>query len=327
VLLDRFHRVHDYLRVSITDRCNLRCAYCMPESGLPWLDRAQVLSFEEITRFVRVCVSLGVTKVRITGGEPLVRRDVTGLVERLVGIDGIQDLSLTTNGVLLEELASPLRRAGLDRINISLDSLRRETFERLTRRDLFDRVMRGLEAAALAGFRPVKLNMVVVRGLNDGEIESFAELTRARPYQVRFLEYMPLDGDRRWCRDQIVSGAEMLARLEQLGPLDRVAADGPSDVARRYRLRGARGEIGLVLPVTEPFCAGCSRLRITAEGTIKNCLFGQQEWNARDLMRAGATDEDLCTLIRVAVGAKKAAFGGLDLDRDRSERSMSQIGG
>jgi len=327
VLLDRFHRVHDYLRVSITDRCNLRCAYCMPESGLPWLDRAQVLSFEEITRFVRVCVSLGVTKVRITGGEPLVRRDVTGLVERLVGIDGIQDLSLTTNGVLLEELASPLRRAGLDRINISLDSLRRETFERLTRRDLFDRVMRGLEAAALAGFRPVKLNMVVVRGLNDGEIESFAELTRARPYHVRFLEYMPLDGDRRWCRDQIVSGAEMLARLEQLGPLDRVAADGPSDVARRYRFRGARGEIGLVLPVTEPFCAGCSRLRITAEGTIKNCLFGQQEWNARDLMRAGATDEDLCTLIRVAVGAKKAAFGGLDLDRDRSERSMSQIGG
>jgi len=327
VLLDRFHRVHDYLRVSITDRCNLRCAYCMPESGLPWLDRAQVLSFEEITRFVRVCVSLGVTKVRITGGEPLVRRDVTGLVERLVGIDGIQDLSLTTNGVLLEELASPLRRAGLDRINISLDSLRRETFERLTRRDLFDRVMRGLEAAALAGFRPVKLNMVVVRGLNDGEIESFAELTRARPYHVRFLEYMPLDGDGRWCRDQIVSGAEMLARLEQLGPLDRVAADGPSDVARRYRFRGARGEIGLVLPVTEPFCAGCSRLRITAEGTIKNCLFGQQEWNARDLMRAGATDEDLCTLIRVAVGAKKAAFGGLDLDRDRSERSMSQIGG
>jgi GTP 3',8-cyclase len=169
--------------------------------------------------------------------------------------------------------------------------------------------------------------MVVVRGLNDGEIESFAELTRARPYHVRFLEYMPLDGDGRWCRDQIVSGAEMLARLEQLGPLDRVAADGPSDVARRYRFRGARGEIGLVLPVTEPFCAGCSRLRITAEGTIKNCLFGQQEWNARDLMRAGATDEDLCTLIRVAVGAKKAAFGGLDLDRDRSERSMSQIGG
>jgi cyclic pyranopterin phosphate synthase len=327
VLVDRFHRVHDYLRVSITDRCNLRCSYCMPQEGLPWLDRSEVLSFEEIARFVRVCVSLGVTKVRITGGEPLVRRDVAGLVSRLSNIDGLRDLSLTTNGVLLEALAAPLRRAGLDRINVSLDSLRRESFERLTRRDLFDSVMRGLEAAATAGFRPVKLNMVVVRGLNDGEIEAFAGLTRDRPYHVRFLEYMPLDGDGRWCREQLVPGAEMLARLERLGTLDRIAPESSSDVARRYRFRGAQGEIGLVLPVTEPFCGGCSRLRITAEGAIKNCLFGQQEWNARDLMRAGATDDDLRALVRVAVRAKKPAFGGMDLDRDRSERSMSQIGG
>ena len=327
MLVDRFHRVHDYLRLSITDRCNLRCVYCMPEAGMPWLERQQILSFEEITRLTRVCVSLGVTKVRITGGEPLVRRDVVELVSRLARIDGVQDLSLTTNGVLLDELAAPLRRAGLARLNVSLDSLTPQTFERLTRRDLFARVMRGIEAADAAGFHPVKLNMVVVRGLNDAEIDAFAALTRRTRYHVRFLEYMPLDGERRWDRGQIVSGAEILARLERLGPLEAIAADDPSDVARRYRFRDGQGEIGLILPVTEPFCADCSRLRITAEGAVKNCLFGQEEWNARDLMRAGASDDDLRALLRVAVGAKKAAFGGLDLDRDRSERSMSQIGG
>lgn len=294
---------------------------------MPWLERQQILSFEEITRLTRVCVSLGVTKVRITGGEPLVRRDVVELVSRLARIDGVQDLSLTTNGVLLDELAAPLRRAGLARLNVSLDSLTPQTFERLTRRDLFARVMRGIEAADAAGFHPVKLNMVVVRGLNDAEIDAFAALTRRTRYHVRFLEYMPLDGERRWDRGQIVSGAEILARLERLGPLEAIAADDPSDVARRYRFRDGQGEIGLILPVTEPFCADCSRLRITAEGAVKNCLFGQEEWNARDLMRAGASDDDLRALLRVAVGAKKAAFGGLDLDRDRSERSMSQIGG
>jgi GTP 3',8-cyclase len=327
MLVDGFGRVHDYLRLSITDRCNLRCVYCMPAAGMPWLERAQLLSFEEITRFVRVGVSLGVTKVRITGGEPLVRRDVTALVARLASIDGLRDLSLTTNGILLAELAAPLRRAGLGRLNVSLDSLRPETFARLTRRDLFARVMEGIEAATAAGFAPVKLNMVVVRGLNDAEVEDFALLTRRTPYHVRFLEWMPLDGDGQWHRDRLLPGAEILARLERLGRLEPIAACDPSDVARRYRFADGCGEIGLILPVTQPFCAECSRLRITAEGAVKNCLFGQEEWNARDLMRAGATDDDLRALLRVAVGAKRAAFGGLDLDRDRSERSMSQIGG
>jgi cyclic pyranopterin phosphate synthase len=327
VLVDRFRRIHDYLRLSITDRCNLRCAYCMPAAGMAWLERDQILSFEEIARLTRVCVSLGVGKVRITGGEPLVRRDVVELVARLARIEGVRDLSLTTNGVLLDELAAPLRRAGLARLNVSLDSLTPETFERVTRRNLFDRVMRGIEAADAAGFHPVKLNMVVVRGLNDHELEAFATLTRRTRYHVRFLEYMPLDGERRWARDQIVTGAEILARLARLGPLETVEADDPSDVARRYRFRDGRGEIGLILPVSQPFCHACSRLRITAEGAVKNCLFGQQEWNARDLMRAGASDDDLRALFRVAIRAKRAAFGGLDLDRDRSQRSMSQIGG
>ena len=327
MLVDGFGRVHDYLRVSVTDRCNLRCSYCMPEVGLPWLDRAQVLTFEEIVRFVRVCASLGVTKLRITGGEPLVRRGIVDLVAQLAGIDGLRDLSLTTNGVLLGELALPLRRAGLRRLNVSLDSLRPETFARITRRELFGRVMEGIEAAVAAGFAPIKLNMVVVRGVNDAEVEDFALLAWRTPFHVRFLEYMPLDGDGRWDRSQIVPGAEIVARLARLGPLERVVSPDRSEVARRYRFRDGQGEIGLILPVTEPFCAECSRLRITAEGAIRNCLFGREEWNARDLMRAGATDEDLRALVRAAVGAKKAAFGGLDLEHDRTERSMSQIGG
>jgi cyclic pyranopterin phosphate synthase len=299
----------------------------MPEAGMPWLDRDQVLSFEEITRFVRVCVSLGVTKVRVTGGEPLVRRDVADLVERLATIPGLRDLSLTTNGILLAELAGPLRRAGLRRLNVSLDSLRPETFARLTRRDVFGRVMEGIESAAASGFVPLKLNMVVIRGVNDDEIEEFALLTRRVRHHVRFLEFMPLDADGAWDRSRLVPGAEIVARLARLGPLERLEPHHPSDVAERYRFRDALGEIGLIQPVTQPFCAGCSRLRITAEGAVKNCLFGREEWNVRDLMRAGATDDDVRALVRVAVGAKKARFGGLDLDHDRVERSMSRIGG
>jgi GTP 3',8-cyclase len=326
-LVDSFGRVSDYLRLSVTDRCNLRCRYCMPAEGLPWVPREQVLNFEEMVRFVRIAITLGVSRVRITGGEPLLRRDLPTLVEELSGLDGLEDLSLTTNGILLSEQAHALYRAGLRRINISLDSLRPEVFAKIARRNLLDRVTAGIDAAAAAGFRPIKLNMVVVRGLNEDELEDFALLTRRAPFHVRFLEYMPLDGYGNWDRGKIVAGEEIVRRLQALGSLEPVASKDPSEVALRFRFADAPGEIGLILPVTRPFCASCSRIRLTAEGSIKNCLFGQEEWNVRDLLRSGASDDDIRTVIRLAVARKKASFGGLDLDNERSARSMSQIGG
>ena len=326
-LVDSFGRVTDYLRLSVTDRCNLRCRYCMPAEGLPWVPREQVLSFEEMVRFVRIAITLGVSRVRITGGEPLLRRDLPILVRELATLEGIEDLSLTTNGILLSGQAHALYEAGLRRINISLDSLRPEIFAKIARRNLFDRVMAGIEAAAAAGFRPIKLNMVVVRGLNEDELEDFALLTKRTSFHVRFLEYMPLDGYGNWDRGKIVPGEEIVRRLRALGSLEAIASKDPSEVALRFRFADAQGEIGLILPVTRPFCGWCSRIRLTAEGSIKNCLFGREEWNVRDLLRSGASDEQVRTAIRLAVARKKASFGGLDFDRERSARSMSQIGG
>jgi cyclic pyranopterin phosphate synthase len=326
-LVDSFGRVTDYLRLSVTDRCNLRCRYCMPAEGLSWVPREQVLTYEEMIRFVRIAITLGVSRVRVTGGEPLLRRDLPALIEQIARLPGLEDLSLTTNAILLSQQAQELYRAGLRRINISLDSLRPEVFAKIARRNLLDRVMAGIESAAAAGFRPIKLNMVVVRGLNDDELEAFALLTRRTPFHVRFLEYMPLDGYGNWDRNKIVAGDEILRRLQKLGRLDPIPPKDPSDVALRFRFAQAQGEIGLILPVTRPFCASCSRIRLTAEGAIKNCLFGQQEWNIRDLLRSAASDEHIRAAIRLAVSRKKASFGGLDLDNERSARSMSQIGG
>jgi GTP 3',8-cyclase len=326
-LVDSFGRVVNYLRVSVTDRCNLRCQYCMPADGVPWIPREQILSFEEIVRIVRLMIQLGITKIRITGGEPLVRRDLPELIEQLITLPGVEDISLTTNGVLLASQAHALFAAGLGRINISLDSLRPESFASITRANLFGRVKEGIQAAVDAGFDPIKLNMVVIRGVNDDEIADFARLTGQSRFEVRFLEYMPLDGYGNWDRTKLVSGAEILERLRAVGELESVPSDDPSEVAQRFRLQGFEGKIGLILPVTAPFCANCSRLRITAEGFLKNCLFGQEEWNVRDLMRSGGSDDDVRAMIRLSVFRKKAAFGGLDLDLDRSTRNMSQIGG
>lgn len=326
-LIDGFGRKVDYLRVSVIDRCNLRCCYCMPAEGVPLVPKAQILTFEEIVRFVQVAVSLGIRKVRVTGGEPLVRRDLPTLIRALSAVDGVRDLSLTTNGILLGEQAAALRDAGLQRLNVSLDSLRPEVFAELTRRDVLSRVLGGLEAAAGAGFAPIKVNVVVLRGVNQDEILDFALLSKRFPYSVRFLEYMPLDGYGNWDRRKLVSGREIVATLAEVGELVPIAPTDPSDVARRFRYADAVGEVGVISPVTEPFCSSCSRLRLTAEGFVKNCLFGREEWNIRDLLRAGASDEDLAAVIRIAVARKHAAFGGLDLDSERSARSMSQIGG
>jgi GTP 3',8-cyclase len=326
-LFDTFGRVVNYLRISVTDRCNLRCQYCMPADGVPWVPKQQVLSFEEMVRIVRVMSGLGISNVRITGGEPLVRRGLPELIEQFSRLTGVDDISLTTNGVLLAPQAHALFKAGLGRINISLDSLRPDSFASITRANLFGRIKEGIEAASEAGFNPIKLNMVVIRGVNDDEIADFARLTRHSRFEVRFLEYMPLDGYGNWDRTKLVSGAEILERLRAVGELESIQSVDRSEVAQRFRLRGHHGEIGLILPVTQPFCANCSRLRVTAEGFIKNCLFGQEEWNLRDLIRAGGSDDEIRAMIRLAVLKKKAALGGLDLDFDRSARNMSQIGG
>ncbi|MDP3936754.1 MAG: GTP 3',8-cyclase MoaA [Deltaproteobacteria bacterium] len=325
-LLDTFARKHDYLRISITDRCNLRCQYCMPEE-MVWMERADILSFEEILRFTRVAVSVGVTKARITGGEPLLRKDVVSLVERLAAIEGIEDLSLTTNGVLLRKLAEPLYKAGLRRVNISLDSLRPDRYHELTRRDQLPQVLDGIEAAADAGFSPIKINAVMMKDVNVDEAIEFALLSRTRPFHVRFLEYMPLDGQELWKHEDVVTGAQILARIRETGDVVAVESDDLSEVARRWRFEDGEGEIGFINPVSEPFCGACSRIRLTADGMIKNCLLGNDEFNVKRLMRTGGDDEEIASLIRLAVQMKAEHHGINRPGFEKLVRNMSRVGG
>jgi cyclic pyranopterin phosphate synthase len=325
-LVDTFGRPHDYLRLSITDRCNLRCLYCMPPEIL-WFERDEILTYEEIVRFATIAGSLGIRKIRITGGEPLVRKDMVGLVERLAGIETIEDLSITTNGILLSRLAEPLYKAGLQRVNVSLDSLRPERFRRLTRRDDLATVIEGIEAAADAGFRPIKINAVMMKDVNVDEALDFALLTRRRPFHVRFLEYMPLDGQGLWKRDEVVTGKEVLDLIREGGELEPVPGDDPSEIARRWRFRDGLGEIGFINPVSEPFCGTCSRLRLTADGMIKNCLLGNDEFNVKRLMRGGGTDEEIAGLIRLAVRMKGEHHGLNKPGFEKLVRNMNRVGG
>jgi cyclic pyranopterin phosphate synthase len=325
-LADTFGRTHDYLRLSITDRCNLRCLYCMPPEML-WFERDEILTFEEIVRFTTVAGSLGVTKVRITGGEPLVRRDVVGLVERLAQIETVEDLSLTTNGVLLSRLAEPLYKAGVQRVNISLDSLRPERFCQLTRRDDHAAVIAGIEAAAEAGFRPIKINAVMMKDVNVDEAVDFARLTKTRPFHVRFLEFMPLDGQDQWRREDVVTGEEVLALIREAGEIVPVAGGEPSEIARRWRFRDGLGEIGFINPVSEPFCGTCSRLRLTADGMIKNCLLGNDEFNVKRVMRNGGSDEEIADLIRLAIRMKGEHHGLNKPGFHKLVRNMNRVGG
>jgi GTP 3',8-cyclase len=326
-LVDSWGREIHSLRVSVTDRCNFRCRYCMPAEGLPWLPKPEVLTFEEIGRLVRLMAEMGVREVRLTGGEPLVRRDLPELVEMLAGISGIDDLSLTTNGVLLDRLAAPLVAAGLRRVNVSLDSLSHTRFAEITRRDALDRVLRGLEEAERhPELRPIKINSVAIRGFSETEVPALAELARRKPYVVRFLEFMPLDADERWDADKVLSGAEIRTIVEQQWPLVEVAA-GPSSTSRRFRFADGAGEIGFVSPVTEPFCSSCDRIRLTADGRLRTCLFSRREWGLREPLRAGVEDRELRELIREAVAHKELKHRVNDPGFVRASRSMSQIGG
>lgn len=326
-LVDTFGRVHNDLRISVTDRCNLRCTYCLPDEDQDFLPRAEILTFDEIERVARLTRSLGVRAVRVTGGEPLIRAGVVGLVERL-GALGFEDLALTTNGTVLARLAPALRAAGLDRVNVSCDSLRADRFARIRRRGELARVLGAMDAAEEAGLRPVKVNVVLQRGVNDDEIVDFAEFARATGREVRFIEFMPLDAEGHWDADAVVPSAEVIARLGAHSPLEPVGRGGADAApATVYRFTDGRGRIGVVPTVTQPFCGTCNRLRLTADGAVRNCLFNDDELSVRELLRGGAADEEIALVLRRAVWGKRAGHGIGEPGFIRPARSMSMIGG
>ncbi|MCB0874811.1 MAG: GTP 3',8-cyclase MoaA [Solirubrobacterales bacterium] len=326
-LRDAHGRSISDLRVSVTDRCNFRCQYCMPADGLPWLERGEVLSFEEIERLVGLFVGLGIEDVRLTGGEPLVRRDFPRLVSMLSAIPGLCDLSLTTNGYLLERDAGAIVAAGVDRVNVSIDSLARDRFFQITRRDALPQVMRGLEAiAAHERIRPIKVNAVAMRDFTEREVGAFVELARTSDYQVRFIEFMPLDADHAWTPESVLTGAEIRALIERTHELAELPRE-PSATARVYRFTDGAGEIGFINPVSEPFCGDCNRLRLTAEGKLRTCLFSVHETDLRDPLRSGASDAELEEIVRDAVWRKELKHRVNEPGFRPPARSMSAIGG
>ncbi len=326
-LVDGHGRRISDLRVSVTDRCNFRCQYCMPADGLPWLDREEILRFEEIERLVRVFAGMGVTDVRLTGGEPLVRREFPRLLGMLAAVPGLEDLSLTTNGYLLERDAEALVSAGLKRVNVSIDSLQRDRFFQLTRRDSLPQVMRGLEAIARhPQVWPIKVNAVALRGFTEEEALPFAEFARSTSFQVRFIEFMPLDGDHAWTQDQVLSGDEIRAIVHAVYPLEELPREAHA-TARVFRFADGRGELGFVNPVSEPFCSDCNRVRLTADGKLRTCLFSINETDLRTIIRSGASDADLERAIRDAVWRKELKHHVGEPGFRQPPRTMSAIGG
>ena len=327
-LIDPYDRTVRDLRISVTDRCNFRCTYCMPKEGMQWLPRDEVLTYEEITRIARVCVErFGFESIRITGGEPTVRAHLPVLVERLADL-GV-DLAMTTNGATLAHQAADLARAGLKRINISCDSLKADRFAEITSRDALPAVLSGIDAAIDAGLDPVKVNCVLVRGINDDEILDFASFGRERGVEIRFIEWMPLDAGGTWSGDRVVPASEIVAAIDSSWPL--VAPDGSgareAAPAETYRYADGRGRIGVIASVTRPFCESCDRIRLTAEGQLRNCLFSVRETDLRTILRGGGSDDDLAAAIEAEVGRKWAGHSIGQVQFIRPARSMSQIGG
>jgi cyclic pyranopterin phosphate synthase len=328
-LIDSHGRTHTSLRISVTDRCNIRCFYCMPNENVRFRPRDEILTFEEIVRFVRVVSHMGVHRLRLTGGEPLVRTGLPRLVQMLAAVPRIDDVALTTNGILLTpRIAAELRSAGLTRINISLDTLREETFQKISRREGLDRVLAGIAAAQDAGFEKVRLNAVAIQGLTEDEIIPLARFARDRGLELRFIEYMPLDADQLWQSTDVLDGAEIRRILEsEFGPLIPIARPHPSQPATDFEYPDGRARIGLINPVSQPFCQACDRLRLTAEGHVRNCLFSTAEWDARALLRSNASDDEIADLVRDCIHAKAPAHGINTIDFVRPERAMYQIGG
>ena len=326
-LIDGHGRRIADVRVSVTDRCNFRCQYCMPADGLPWLEREAVLTFEEIQRLVALLASMGVSDVRLTGGEPLVRRQFPRLAAMLADIDGVRDLSVTTNGYLLERDAEALVAAGIGRFNVSIDSLQRDRFFAMTRRDALPQVLRGLEALArFPQAHPIKVNAVAMRGFTEQEALPFARFAREHPYEVRFIEFMPLDADHAWSADRVLTGDEIRAAIHAVFPLEPEPRE-PHATARVYRFADGRGRIGFINPVSEPFCGDCDRIRLTADGRLRTCLFSLGETDLRGPLREGAGDGDLEHIIRDAVWRKELKHRGNDPGFIQAARTMSAIGG
>jgi GTP 3',8-cyclase len=326
-LIDNFGRIHDNLRVSVTDRCNIRCFYCMPEEGVKFQQREEILSFEEIERFVRIAVSLGVRKLRITGGEPLLRRDLASLIRRLGAIDGIQDLALTTNGVLLRDQARELYDAGLHRINVHLDTLDRERFKRITRRDDFDNVLAGIETARGIGYH-IKINAVAVKNLVEPDIVPLARFGRERGIEIRYIEFMPLDAQGLWDKGRVLMQDEMTAMLErEIGALESIPGQDPRAPATEYRFKDGIGSVGFVSSVSHPFCLNCNRIRLTADGHFRYCLFAVEETDIRTLLRNGSPDEAIAEAVR---GSVKDKWIGHQINTQQfvaPPRPMYSIGG
>lgn len=327
-LTDQLGRVHRSLRISVTDRCNIRCFYCMPDENIRFKPRHEILSFEEITRFVRVVSQMGVRRLRLTGGEPLVRADLPQLVEQLAALPDVEDLALTTNGILLAEQAAALRSAGLRRVNISLDTLDEATFQKISRRAGLDRVLAGIAAAQDVGFESIRLNAIAIRGLTEEEIVPLARFARERRLELRFIEYMPLDAEKHWQAVDVLDGETIRRTLEAaFGSLVPVPPPHPSQPAVDFEYADGGGRIGLIHPVSQPFCGDCDRLRLTAEGQVRNCLFSTREWDARALLRGNGSDNEIASLVRDCVWAKAPAHGIGSDDFVRPERAMYQIGG
>jgi cyclic pyranopterin phosphate synthase len=326
-LIDRFGRVHNNLRISVTDRCNIRCVYCMPES-VEFLPRASLLSFEEITRFARAASSVGIDKIRLTGGEPLVRRDLPNLVAQLVAIPGIKDVGLTTNGILLAPMAKALHDAGLRRINVSLDTMDPARFVELTRRTGFEQVIEGILAAKAAGFDPVKVNAVAIKGVTEGDVVPLGRFCREHGLELRFIEYMPLDAGDQWERGKVLFASEILDLLaEGIGPLSPVAVQDPKAPAQDYEYLDGGGRVGMIASVSRPFCMSCNRVRLTADGKLRNCLFSLEETDVRALIRGGADDAALVQALKDSVAGK---WEGHEINTARfikPERLMHSIGG
>jgi GTP 3',8-cyclase len=326
-LRDGHDRLIGDLRVSVTDRCNFRCQYCMPAEGLPWLERAEILTFEEIARLVSLFADMGVHDVRLTGGEPLVRKQFAQLARMLAEIDAVHDLSVTTNGFLLERDAEALVHAGINRFNVSVDSLQRDRFFELTRRDALPQVLRGLEhLATFPEAHPIKINAVAIRGFTEDEVIPLADFARRTPYEVRFIEFMPLDADHAWNEDQVLTGAEIRDAIDAVYPLESQPRE-PHATARVYRFADGNGKIGFINPVSEPFCGDCNRVRLTADGRLRTCLFSLNETDLRSPMRDGADDRELERIIRDAVWLKELKHHVGEPGFIQPARSMSAIGG
>ncbi len=326
-LIDSFGRVHNNLRISVTDRCNIRCVYCMPES-VQFLPRGDLLTFEEIERFVRVATTLGIDKIRLTGGEPLVRRDLPKLVAKLSAIPGIKDVGLTTNGLLLAPMAKALHEAGLRRINVSLDTMDPARFEQLTRRTGFEQVIEGILAARDAGFAPVKVNAVAIKGVTEADVVPLGRFCREHGLELRFIEYMPLDAGNQWERGKVLFATEILELLERdIGPLVPSPDQDPKAPAQDYQYTDGGGRVGLIASVSRPFCLSCNRVRLTADGKLRNCLFALDETDVRSLIRSGAPDADLARALHESVASK---WEGHEINTARfikPDRLMHSIGG